>query len=71
MNKIIVCEDLDFLWSLTDIKLCKSMWIQGFSIPDMARALERDVDEVTILIMDLSRKEEIQNRVGGARGKRV
>lgn len=71
MNNVIACEDLDFMWTLTDIKLCKSMWIQGFSIWDMARALERDVDEVTLLIIDLSRKEEIQNRVGGARGKRL
>ncbi|MEV2365725.1 hypothetical protein ABNC18_15020 [Paenibacillus larvae] len=69
MNKIIVCEDLDFLWSLTDIKHIKTMWEQGISIDDMSKSVSRDPDEVAILIMDLFRHGEIKDRPGGARGK--
>lgn len=68
MNKIIVCEDLDFMWSLTDIKRIKQMWEQGMSVDDMSQSVSRDSDEVAILIMHLFRHEEIAERPGGARG---
>ncbi|MCY9508508.1 helix-turn-helix domain-containing protein [Paenibacillus larvae] len=68
MNKIIVCEDMDFLWSIADIKQIKKMWKLGYSVEKMAQKLNRDPDEVAILIMELFRHGEIKDRPSGARG---
>ncbi|AQZ45587.1 hypothetical protein [Paenibacillus larvae] len=68
MNKIIICEDIDFMWTLTDIKRIKQMWEQGMSVDDMSQSVSRDPDEVAILIMELFRNGEIKDRPSGARG---
>ncbi|ARF66696.1 hypothetical protein ABNC92_20805 [Paenibacillus larvae] len=68
MNNIIACEDMDFLWSISDLKQTKNMWKLGYSVEEMAQKLNRDPDEVAILIMDLFRHGEIKDRPGGARG---
>lgn len=66
----IALEDLDFSWDEADIPQVRYMWKKGLSIWDIARAFDRDPDEVAILIMDLIRKSQIRPRPRGAYGRR-
>ena len=66
----IALEDLDFSWDEADIPQVRYMWKKGLSIWDIARAFDRDPDEVAILIMDLVRKSQIRPRPRGAYGRR-
>jgi len=66
----IALEDLDFSWDEADIPQVRHMWKKGLSIWDIARAFDRDPDEVAILIMDLIRKSQIRPRPRGAYGRR-
>lgn len=69
-NLYLALEGLDFTFDEADIPDIKRMWEEGLSIWDIARAYERDPDEITVLIMDLARKAVIEPRQGGAKGRR-
>ncbi|WP_051620975.1 hypothetical protein [Paenibacillus sp. UNC451MF] len=70
-NLYVCLEDLDFVWDEKNISTASQMWNEGLSVWDMARSFERDIDEVTLLIMDLKRRGRIQDRPGGAWGRRM
>ena len=61
----IACEDLEFGWSQEDVEQVIEWWNEGVSYDEMARRLDRDGDEVAILLIDLVRKGRIQKRRGG------
>jgi len=63
-------EELDFSWDEADIPQVRHMWKKGLSVWDIARAFDRDPDEVALLIMDLVRKGQIKPRPRGAYGRR-
>jgi len=67
----IACINLNFDWIKSEISEVKTMWEQGFSVWDIAQAIARDPDEVTILIIDLARKGRVKPRSGGAYGRGV
>lgn len=64
----IALEDLDFAWFSYEVENVKELWRQGKSVFQISKVLERDVDEVTILIMSLARDRNIKQRPGGIRG---
>ncbi len=64
----IAMEDLNFDWEYADIQTVKKAWKRGESLVTIGRHLNRDPDEVTVLVMDLIRKRVIFPRVGGATG---
>lgn len=66
----LALEGLDFTFDEADLPEIKRMWEEGLSIWDMARAYERDPDEITVLIMSLAREGKIEPRPGGAKGRR-
>jgi len=68
----IACEELDFSWYEEEIELVIQWWNTGLSVEKMAQRLERDPDEILVLLLDLARKEKIQQRKRGIfRGERV
>lgn len=70
-QKIYVClESMDFVWDERDVLEFDRMWSEGLCIFDIARAFQRDPDEVAILVMDRARKGFIQERPGGWMGRR-
>ena len=66
---IIVLDDLDFSWLPAEVAKVKKLWDFGWHIADIAKQMRRDVDEVAILIMHLSRRGEIKRRKGGVFGE--
>lgn len=42
---------------------------EGLHVADIAERMERDIDEVAILIMDLARRDVIGRRKNGAMGE--
>lgn len=66
----IACEDLDFSWYHDELQFVIEAWGKGLSIFEIAEELQRDPDEVLILLVDLARKERIGKRRGGIFGER-
>jgi len=65
---IIILEDLDFSWFPQEISIVKKMWNTGCHIADIAEKIERDQDEVAVLVMHLARQGKIRLRKNGVFG---
>ena len=70
-NIYLACENLDFVWDERDVGAFDHMWNEGMSIWDIAKAFDRDPDEVVILAIDRVKKGNIQKRKGGVWGRRM
>lgn len=68
---IIALDDLDLSWFPEEIEKVKKLWKYGWHIADIAKQIHRDIDEVAIVIMHLSRRGEIQKRKGGVLGGEI
>jgi hypothetical protein len=66
----VALEDMNFIWDARDVEQFDHMWREGLSLIDIARALDRDPDEVALLVMDRARKGRVQSRRGGIFGNR-
>lgn len=64
----IALEGLDFSWFPQEVDEVRALWGQGKSVHHIAKAFDRDPDEVTLLIMSLARERRIRKRPGGAAG---
>lgn len=56
----IACEDMDFTWRQEELRRFEKMWIQSMPIEEIATELNRDVDEVAVLVIDFGRQGKIQ-----------
>jgi len=65
----IALSELDFSWYPGEVEKIKKLWAYGLHIAKIAEMLERDVDEVAVLIMDLARKNKIRRRKNGVLGE--
>ena len=65
----IALSELDFSWYQNEVEQVAQMWRDGIHIADIAERMERDIDEVAILIMDLARRGVIGRRKNGAMGE--
>jgi hypothetical protein len=63
------CQDLNRNWYPDEITRFIKMWNAGDCITKIATELKKDVDEVTLLIIDQKRKGRIEDRLGGAYGR--
>jgi len=61
--------DMDFTFYESDVNTVKALWKAGYHLHDIAERLERDGDEVFILLLDLARSKEIDPRSRGLYGK--
>jgi len=67
-NDYIALMNLDFSWSWPKVLVVKKLWNAGYHIAEIAEEVDRIIDEVALLIMDLARKKKIQERPGGVFG---
>lgn len=68
--KVIVLEELDFMWSEEDLMQLAKMWEQEESIETMSRQFERDPDEIILALMHLAKQDKIRPRKVGLLGRR-
>ncbi|MEN1938947.1 helix-turn-helix domain-containing protein [Paenibacillus sp. 102] len=61
-NLYVALEELDMLWDEDDILLVREAWKNNESVFTIGEKLQRDPDEVALLIMDLARKNVIRKR---------
>ena len=66
----IALSELDFSWYPNEVEQVAQLWRDGLPVADIAEKMERDVDEVVILIMDLARRMMIGQRKNGVLGER-
>ena len=59
----------DFEWSPAVVRELVRMWQAGICLSIMAETVQRDPDELAVLIIDLRRRNIIKDRPGGAWGK--
>ena len=64
----IALDDLDFAWLPEEVETVINCWDKGYDIRVMSEELEREEDEIALLIMDLARKEKIKYRSNGVYG---
>lgn len=68
-NRILVLEELDFVWDEPELKRIIRMWECEMSVQHIAERFNRDADEILLALIHLARKEKINRRIGGLRGK--
>lgn len=61
-EKIIILEDLDFLWSKETIEKVKIMWEMNIGLKGISKVVDREEDEVFLLLLHLARNREIKRR---------
>ena len=69
--KYIALEDLNFAWLEEEIVTVIQMWNEGRPSWDIADALKRPQEEVLVLLIDMSMKGGIKERIGGVFGDRA
>ncbi|MBO0959543.1 hypothetical protein J1P26_07325 [Neobacillus sp. MM2021_6] len=70
-NRIIVLEELNYVWDKHELKELTTMWTSGVSVEEISRHFDRDPDEVILAIMHLAREDKIAARATGLRGELV
>ncbi|MDA1676815.1 helix-turn-helix domain-containing protein [Bacillus cereus group sp. TH152-1LC] len=58
-NLYIALEELDMLWDEDEVVQVKEAWNNNESVFAIGEKMQRDPDEVALLIMDLARKGAI------------
>ncbi|MBG9938524.1 MULTISPECIES: helix-turn-helix domain containing protein [Bacillus] len=61
----IALEELDMFWDEDDVWRVQEAWNNNESVFAIGQRIERDPDEVALLLMDLARKGRIEKRVIG------
>jgi len=64
-NLYIALEELDMLWDEDEVAQVKEAWNNNESVFAIGEKMQRDPDEVALLIMDLARKGAIGKRALG------
>ena len=61
-------EDLDYFWTSPEIEQFLEKWNEGYSMKAIAQHLNRDIDEVTMLLIEIGRLDHhlIKYRSHGA-----
>lgn len=64
-NRVIVCEELNFLWDEDELFDISCMWNDGLSVMYIADYFKKDTDEILIALIHLARNDKINRRKGG------
>lgn len=59
-KKVIILDDINFLWSCEKIEKVKKLWSMGTGIKDICKVIKREGDEVFLLLLHLARSGEIK-----------
>jgi hypothetical protein len=68
---MIILEDINFEWSTSDIARAIDMWKNKESIIEIAKAFNRDPDEVLLLLLHLARQRKIKKRKVNLYGRKM
>lgn len=63
-KKIIILENLNFQWRVEEIDQVKKMWSDGVEFKEIIKLLNRDGDEIFLLLLHLARIGRIKTREG-------
>ncbi|WGD88781.2 hypothetical protein P5611_011815 [Bacillus subtilis] len=66
----LALEDMNYEWSMVQLKKVVQYWHDGKSILDMSELLNRDSDEIILLVMDFARKNILPARKNGLRANK-
>ena len=69
MTKVIILEDLNFMWDIKDLDITVRLWKEGKSLFEIAKILKCDTDEAWLVLMHLSREGRIRKRKNGLFGE--
>lgn len=64
----IALDELNFDWSMKQVRAVEEMYQQGISIQDMARKIKRTKLEVALLVIDRAEKGYIKAKEFGVMG---
>lgn len=64
-NRVIVLEDLNFIWEWHELTKMKHMWNKGISVEGIASTFNRDPDEILLALIHLARMDKIVSRNEG------
>ena len=64
----VLLDQLDLTATPNELRTVREAWQSGDSVGDMAERLQRDPDEVALMIMHMARQLRIGPRPGGAYG---
>lgn len=65
----LILGKMDLFWSQEDEAKVIEMWAAGSHIADIAEAVNRDQDEIFLLLLELAKAGGITERDGGIYGK--
>lgn len=52
-NRIIVCEELNFVWDEPQLTELKRLWSEGYTINQIAKSFRRLRDEIVIALLEV------------------
>lgn len=61
-------DDFSFVWTGKEIRSVQNFWNEGRHIADISDEIERDQDEIAVLIIWLARHGRLRKRKGGVFG---
>ena len=64
-KRIIVLEDLDFLWDELELEEVARQWKVGKDVRLIATSFNRDPDEVLLALIHLAKEDMVFKRNGG------
>lgn len=64
-NRVIVLEELNFLWDEDELIELAEMWEQHKNIIEISNYFQRNKDELLLAILHLARTDKIKTRKGG------
>lgn len=64
-NRVIVLEDLNFVWDGSELYALRKLWNKGRSIEHISDHFHRDPDEILLALIHLAREDRIEARKGG------
>lgn len=67
-NRVVILEDVDFIWDDPELREMSKMWESEVSVKDIATHFKRDADEVLLALIHLARHYRIKSRISGLRG---
>lgn len=67
-NRVIVLEELNFVWDEEELTDLTFLWTEGRDIIDISDYFKRDPDEVMLALIHLAKAEKISRRKGGLFG---
>jgi hypothetical protein len=61
-KRVVVLEELDFVWDEPELDEIVQMWNEKVSVFEMGERLKRDPDEVLLAIIHLAREDIINQK---------